>query len=62
MTRYFLITGLDEGEPIEAYVVETNGGLPFVAQQPCYGDCSRYVEEITKEEYDKVLIQIEAIL
>lgn len=51
MTRYFLITGLDVGEPIEEYVVKTSGEQPFEVQQPCYGDCSRYAEEITKKEY-----------
>lgn len=49
--RYFLITGMDEGYPIESYVVSTNGQQPNEVQQPCYGDCSRYAQEITKAEY-----------
>ena len=51
MRRYFLITGMDEGCPIESYAVMTDGQQPREVQTPCYGDCSRYAEEITKEEY-----------
>lgn len=51
MRRYFLITGMDEGCPIESYTVMTDGHQPHEVQQPCYGDCSRYAEEITKAEY-----------
>lgn len=51
MGRYFLITGMDEGCPIESYAVMTDGQQPSEVQQPCYGDCSRYAEEITKAEY-----------
>lgn len=50
MRRYFLITGLDDGNPIEPYMVETNGELPYVIQNPPYGDHARYCQDIGRTE------------
>jgi len=53
MTKYFKITGLDEGIPIEPYGVETNGACPML-NVGLYQDKVRYYEPITKEEYEKL--------
>lgn len=50
MTKYFLITGLDEGLDIEPYIVETWGEQPIEVIAPLYGDHSRYAKEITQRE------------
>ena len=50
MVKYFKITGLDNGIPIEPYGVETNGSYPHISVG-LYGDKVRYYEPITKEEY-----------
>jgi len=54
MTKYFKITGLDNGIPIEPYGVETNGAPPTL-NVGLYGDRVRYYEPITKEEYNKLM-------
>lgn len=50
MTRFFLITGMDEGKDIEPYMVETDGGQPYIIQNPPYGDACRNATEIGKIE------------
>ena len=50
MTKYFLITGLDDGVGIEPYIVETNGSQPYTVVNPPYGDHSRQAQEISKSE------------
>ena len=54
MTKYFKITGLDSGIPIEPYAVKTNGACPEL-NVGLYGDRVRYYEPITKEEYNKLI-------
>ena len=54
MAKYFKITGLDNGIPIEPYGVETNGSCPTL-NVGLYGDRVRYYEPITKEEYNKLI-------
>ena len=54
MTKYFKITGLDNGIEIEPYGVETNGSCPTL-NVGLYGDRVRYYEPITKEEYNKLI-------
>ena len=54
MTKYFKITGLDNGIEIEPYGVETNGESPTISVG-LYGDKVRYYEPITKEEYNKLI-------
>ncbi len=51
--NYFKITGLDEGEPIEPYGVETYSTRPMISNG-LYQDQVRYYEPITKEEYQKL--------
>ena len=51
-TKYYKITGLDEGVPIEPYYVESNS-VDIHSIVSCYGDCSREYEEISKKEYLK---------
>lgn len=53
MERYFKITGLENGQPIEPYVVETNGACPEI-NIGLYQDKVLYYEPITKEEYQKL--------
>ena len=53
MTKYFKITGLENGCPIEPYGVETNGACPEI-HVGLYRDCVRYYEPITREEYQKL--------
>lgn len=55
MTRYFMITGLNEGKNISPYVVETDGSLPYEIENPPYGDCCREATELTKKEYNAYL-------
>ncbi len=50
MTKYYLITGLNEGRDIEPYITETNGSLPYVAYNQPYGDAVRYYEEISERK------------
>lgn len=57
--NYFKITGFDNGEPIEAYGVETYSSYPEI-NNGLYGDSVRYYEPITEEEYNK-LIQTEGV-
>ena len=54
MTKYFKITGFDNGVPIEPYGVETNGAACPDIHARLYGDRVRYYEPITKEEYQKL--------
>ena len=54
MTKYFKITGLDNGKPIKPYGVETNGESPHISVG-LYGDKVRYYEPITREEYNKLI-------
>ena len=51
--NYFKITGYDNGEPIEAYGVETYSSYPIISIGS-YHDQVRYYEPITKEEYQKL--------
>lgn len=53
MTKYFKITGYDNGIPIKPYAVETSGVCPQL-NAGLYGDKVRYYEPITKEEYQKL--------
>jgi len=50
MTKYFLITGLDNGLEIEPYIEETNGSQPYSVTNPPYGDHARWAKEISREE------------
>ena len=52
--NYFKITGLDNGEPIEPYGVETYSSSPRI-DIGLYQDKVRYYEPITKEEYQKLI-------
>ena len=52
--NYFLITGLDNGEPIEPYGVETDASYPVI-NTGLNHDSVRYYEPITKEEYYKLI-------
>jgi hypothetical protein len=53
MSRYYLITGLDEGVEIEHYGIDTKeSDLNY--HLDVYGDAARYCEPITKEEFIKV--------
>ena len=52
--NYFKITGLENGEPIEPYVVATHSSYPIINNSRNY-DSVRYYEPITKEEYDKLI-------
>ena len=54
MTKYYKITGLDNGIEIEPYGVETNGSYPQI-NVGLYRDSVRYYEPITKEEYNKLI-------
>ena len=53
MSKYFKITGLENGQPIEPYGVETNGGCPTL-NVGLYQDKVLYYEPITKEEYQQL--------
>lgn len=53
MSKYFKITGFDNGEPIEPYGVETYASYPILNIGLCQ-DKVRYYEPITKEEYQKL--------
>jgi len=53
MTKYFKITGFDNGVPIEPYCVETYASYPTI-NVGLYQDKVRYYEPITKEEYQKL--------
>jgi hypothetical protein len=55
MRKYYKITGLDNGIPIEPYGVETNGGEYPEIYIGLYQDKVRYYEPITKEEYNKLM-------
>lgn len=46
--NYYLITGLENGEPITPFIVESET-IPH-SYLNCYGDMARYYEPITKEE------------
>ena len=50
MSRYFLITGLDDGRGITPYIAETNGLEPYIMVNPPHGDHSRQAQEISKSE------------
>lgn len=52
MSKYFLVTGLTNGEPIDPFIYETDGYLPYIE---CHGDCARYVEPITQEKVIQLL-------
>jgi hypothetical protein len=51
--NYFKITGLENGEPIEPYGVETDASYPVI-NTGLNHDSVRYYEPITKEEYIKL--------
>lgn len=53
MTRYFKITGYENGVEIEPYGVETYADYPIIHCR-LYGDRVRYYEPITKEEYEQL--------
>lgn len=50
--KYYLITGLDSGVPIEPYIVETEADFPETYQSK-NGDLVRYSTPLTKEEVDE---------
>lgn len=54
--NYFIITGFENGEPIEPYGVETYASYPSEANftSRC-SDRVIYYESITKEEYNKLI-------
>lgn len=54
MKKFFLVKGLDEGEPIQPYVVETEHSRPFWLDE-VLGDASRTYEQVTEEEYEQFL-------
>ena len=54
MVNYFIITGFENGEPIEPYVIETYSAYPYI-NMGLYQDSVRYYEPITEEEYNKLI-------
>ena len=53
-TRYFLITGLDEGKEITPYIVETYASAPDLEAR---GDMSRSYEPISKKKAMELIEQ-----
>ena len=51
MARFFEISGLENGLPIETYVVESDT-LPYEIVNPPYGDISLKYKEISRKEYN----------
>lgn len=49
MTKYFLISGFDFGEPISYVINNKDNDLEFHLR--AIGDSSRYYKEISKEEF-----------
>lgn len=58
MSRYFIISGLKNGSPIEPYVTESDT-LPYEICNPPYGDISLDYREISKKEYKELLAEEE---
>lgn len=59
MTRYFKITGLDAGVPIEPYIIaQTNDPRDRTLDRhlATCGDQVRYYEPATREEYEKEIL------
>jgi len=52
--RYFLITGLDNGEPIMPYIVETENTYPYILSDG-YGDKVRYYQAISEKKAKKLV-------
>jgi len=52
--NYFKITGLENGEPIEPYGVETYSSYPTI-NIGLYADSVRYYEPISKKEYEELM-------
>lgn len=48
--RYFLITGLDNGKPIDPYIVITDADFPELQPNEFYHDHVRYYQPITREQ------------
>lgn len=55
-TRYFLITGLDNGIEIEPYIIEIWGNVPHL-EGYLEGDKARYVEPISKKKAMELIEQ-----
>jgi len=53
--NYFKITGLENGEPIEPYGVETDASYPSEVSRSHYMDSAIYYEPISKNEYEELL-------
>jgi carbamoylphosphate synthase large subunit len=53
--NYFMITGFENGEPIEPYGVATYSSHPSEVSRSHYMDSAIYYEPITKEEYYKLV-------
>jgi carbamoylphosphate synthase large subunit len=53
--NYFMITGFENGEPIEPYGVATYSSYPSEVSRSHYMDSAIYYEPITKEEYYKLV-------
>jgi hypothetical protein len=47
--RYFLITGFENGNPIQPYIVETEADFPQL-QSNDFGDSVRYYEPLTERQ------------
>lgn len=56
MSRYFIISGLENGLPIKPYVAESDT-LPYEICNPPYGDISLDYEEIGRKKYEELLAQ-----
>lgn len=54
MSRYFIISGLENGLPITPYVTESDT-LPYEICNPPYGDISLSYEEISSKKYHELL-------
>ncbi len=54
MSRYFIISGLENGLPITPYVTESDT-LPYEICNPPYGDISLEYEEISRKRYEELL-------
>ncbi len=54
MSRYFIISGLENGSPITPYVTESDT-LPYEICNPLYGDISLKYEEIGRKRYEELL-------
>ena len=53
--NYFKITGLENGVPIEPYVVETYASYPTEVRRSQYMDSAIYYEPITEKDYNELI-------